>query len=331
MKFFIPKWMCLVSVVAILSFGQNSTIEATEFVFVTNFVDDSITKYDLSGNLLGTLTLPGELDGSAGGAIGPDGNLYVSSFLNSNIVVVDPISFTRVDVISVGSTSSNVLDVGFRSNGDMLVAKFAQQRVERWDVQTKTQLDPGAFGDLQGLTGLDEIFSQDGKIYVGLRNGNGIGVYNDSDGSEITTFGGAFFPSAAEGVILGTDLNGDQIQDIYAASVSFDGSANDAIHVFSGSDFSLITSNLITGLNTPLGINFLPNGDLLAVEHRNGGNGRVLRFDGTTVSDFTTGLNQPNDVIVFSSAVVPEPSSLLLLLLGGILMGNVFSRQKQNT
>ena len=249
---------------------EVSDVAESGFLLVTGTTE--LKKFDLAGNLLGVLAFPEvtSQNGGGPGELGPDGNLYVVNFFDSKVIVIDPFSLTQVRTIDVSNGSGgSPLDTGFDSAGHLLVTKFFAGAVDVYDLDG-TLIRTGL---ITGLNRADHVTQQNGKLYVGQRNGAGYGVFDETTGAVIAgpSITGGVLTGTTEALEFGPDIGGpggtatpDGIPDLYVANrVSFSGSPPGTIAVFSGADNSLITADLVGPLAQPFGIGLLPNNDFV--------------------------------------------------------------------
>ena len=152
------------------------------------------------------------------------------------------------------------------------------------------------------LTLLTSSVTYADNIYVtefGGGFGNGMILKFDSSGN-MSTF--------ASGLSSPTGLAFDSSGNLYVANGLYGGKIEKYSAI--GSDLGLFAS----GLNQPWGLAFDSSGYLYAAEY---GNGKIEKYSatGTDLGAFASGLNQPAFI-----AVVPEPMTLALLGLGGLML-----------
>ena len=148
-----------------------------------------------------------------------------------------------------------------------------------------------------------------GLFVSGANSNNAVLEYNGTTGAFVQTFASGGGLSAPFGLVFGP--NGD----LFVSSFS-----NDAVLEYNGTTGAFVqTFASGGGLSLPTGLVFGPNGDLFVSGFFNHA---VLEYNGTTgafVQTFASlgGLGDPT-FLTFSPSSVPEPSSLLLAVLGAL-------------
>jgi len=155
-------------------------------------------------------------------------------------------------------------------------------------------------------------FGPDGSLYVGNRGATEDNIlrYNGNTGAFIDEFvsggsGGLIDPLD---IVFGPDDN-LYVSNRYGENVlRYDGTTGEFMDVFAAATAS-----------HPWGIAFSPNGSLYVSVHNQD---NILQYNGTTgafVGEFVPagygGLDQPSHLLV-----TPEPTTLLLLGLGGLML-----------
>lgn len=136
-----------------------------------------------------------ELDGPDGLLIGPDGYLYVSSFLTDEIVRYDLDTGEFLGVFASGGGLDRPSGFNFGPDGDLYVTSWGTGEVLRYDGNTGNFLDVFASG--AGVpTRL--AFGPDNNLYVSSIFSNEVLKYNGESGAFLGTF--------ISGVSLPTDL-----------------------------------------------------------------------------------------------------------------------------
>ncbi len=270
-------------------------------VFVGDIIGDAIRWYSDSGTLKGTLT-GNNIDNPFGMTLGPDGLLYVANAGSGHITRHNPTTGEFVDSfiepINGGLTDPN--GVAFGRDGNLYVTDFSSRRVLRYDGQT---------GDLLGTSTtvaqvdlpLAITTGPDGDLYVNAAVPLGYGVFRIDGGSG--TLEGQFATLPSQG---------------WFASFGPDGNLYTPMHV----DDLIEKTDGITGASLAtwtsvadvIGLDFLPNGDLLASIYNpaNPDHGKVLRLDGGTgalLGEFVSAGPTSGGAVLY----VPEPATAILL------------------
>lgn len=247
----------------------------------------------------GGLTLPDDL------AFGPDGNLYVGSV--SNILRFDGQTGDFIDVFASSTQGRHGLVFG--PNGNLFTAfgpsgqPGSMWGVLQFDGETGENL--GAFVSLPGTSIFpsDLDFGPDENLYV-VVDGD-VRRFDGQTGDFIDTFVTAGFLDI---------MNFDSDDNLYGASLvlngvlRYDGQSGELMDSFDG------------GLAGAGGFVLGPDGDLYVSSRVTDD---VLRFDAqsTDLIDIFAqggGLDSPRDILF-----VPEPSSLLFLVMGFILLRTI--------
>jgi len=285
---------------ALTAVALASAVSASELL-VTNYFGNSLTRFDWSGNSLGTYS-GGTLSGPLGMSTGSDGLLYVTSESNNSVQRFNTTTHAYVDTIASGAGLNGPTAVTFDGGGNLLVANFNDSSVGKFSSGGSYQgqfVTPGS----GGLNGPDigTTIGPDGNLYAMSFYGNSILKYNGSNGAYIGAFvtagsGGLTQPRTIlwhNGKVYVSSDNGNKV-----LRYNLDGSFSD-IFVAAGSG----------GLNGAVGMVFGEDNNLYLVSWRNS---RILKYDGTTgafLSTFaSTGLNGPVGL-----AVVPEPATIVAL------------------
>lgn len=260
---------------------------ASHSVFRVDGATGAVTPFVTSGS--GGLNTPDGL------SYGPDGNLYVSSALTSQVLRFDGQTGDFIDVFA----STNINRAGFLSFGPdgMLYVCNSDGRITRHDGVT------GAFVD---------VFAQDPNLSFP------VGLAWRDDHVYVTDF-------SAPGAVVRLDANTGDFVDVFATEPAapiypvFDDAGNLLIADYGSSQIfeyapdgsvnTILSNSLLSG---PVGLLELEDGSLFVTSWNNG---RMIRFDRDTGNVLSTwsGITNPNDVIFFQS--VPEPGCGLVLVL----------------
>jgi sugar lactone lactonase YvrE len=212
-----------------------------------------VVRYDNSGNLIGVFVAPdSNLNTPRGLTFGPDGNLYVCSINNNQVLRYDGTAGTFIDAfVPVGSGGIKGPEVAvFGNDGFLYVSNFGTNPTTDNQGMQVNMLD-GQVTRYDATTGaFDSVFASSADI-----RGNVDGI--------------AFGPS---GDLFVTSLNRNSPDQ--PGVLEFDGTT--------GAFKSQFTHG--TSLFLPRDIAFGPEGNLYVVDIGNNPNGdsRVARFDGTT-------------------------------------------------
>jgi hypothetical protein len=264
-------------------------------LLVGNETSGEVTEYSLSGSYLGVFA--SGINGASCVTIGPSGDVYVSNYKGVN--VYSP-SGSLLTAITTGFAAGQSQ---VAANGDILVNSYYGGAVYAYS-PTGTAL--GVFSN----PGLDRAyfstFDSMSNLYITDQFSGVVERISSAGVNE-----GAYI-SNLPGV---TGIAFDSKGDLFACVVgAFAADGQDKIVEYSptGSYLGIITE---TGLDTPVGLVIGLNGNLF-----------VANGDGNTITEYTTsgqylgvfagtGLDTPIG-IAFTTASVPEPSSVVLLLVG---------------
>jgi DNA-binding beta-propeller fold protein YncE len=304
------KWAISIIGLIWLVCSTDSQAMIQNDLLVTSSFSDTIERFDgFTGESLGSFVAAGAggLDGPAGVAVGPDGNVYVTSS-TQEVLRYDGETGAFIDVFATGLNSPN--NVQF--NGDfMYVGQFASGSnglIKRFNAVT------GAFVD-------DFITSE----FV--------------DGFEFSS--DAMFVSDFRGGVSKFDLTtGDFIEELIARG---DGGLNaptalllldnDDLLVSSYNDNSVkrydsngtYLGDVITDLTNPEGLGFGPNGNLFAGSYTEGIIYEYDRDDFSFIGEFAN--NGPvTNFFTFRITAVPEPAAGIPIL-AGLLISSLKRRR----
>jgi sugar lactone lactonase YvrE len=274
--------------------GTGTITPPDDTVVVTSFFDSAVYEVDaVTGSVQATLVAPYSsslLSGPAGLAVGPDGNLYLSSQFNDSILQYNFATGTLSTFIP-----SSVLTPIAQGQGDSAFAPA-------------------------GLT-----FDGSGNLYVTLNGGQ-----TAFSGGAVVRFATTYtdqglvyansFSVIATGLIQPSGLTfGTAAGDTDSLYVS--NSALGAVMVISGASTNNPTTSVFIGpgsggLNFPAGLTFGPDGELYVADlGATSMQGQVLQFnpDGSFSSVFTPGPGQPGDLsFQFPSGILFDPQGHLL-------------------
>jgi DNA-binding beta-propeller fold protein YncE len=242
--------------------------KARNVVYVSSFESDSVLKFNAdSGAFLGVFVTAGSggLNGPTGIAFGPDGHLYVASFVfNNNVLRYDGQTGQFLDVfVEEGSGGlQGPIDLKFGPNGDLYVAASYAGGVFQYDGQAGAFIDRFTTGP-NGAEGLDWHV---GDLYISSHVSDSVIRYNGQNGVRRGPVTSGFLDWAT-GFDFGPDGN------IYVASF-FD----NAVMKFNPQTRQWKGVFAQTGFGPEM-IEFGPNGDLYVASYHGDS---VDRFDGQT-------------------------------------------------
>ncbi|ACB54151.1 hypothetical protein cce_4803 [Crocosphaera subtropica ATCC 51142] len=309
-------------------------------LFISSLNNGEILEYNDDGTLLGVFgeanRTDSDLDGPNSLIIGPNGNLFVTSGGDSNILEFDGENgtflgvFVDADQAGSGPGPFPFVPTGldFDSNGNLFVSDGLRDQILEYDSN----------GNLLGVfatTGGDINNSLDGPEDLSFGpNGNlftvtfeGILEY-DPDGNFLGIFGQAN-PSDSSLFLDPSDFSFDSNGNLFVASRSrnilkYDSSGNFLGTVSGASGFAVG------------GLAFGPNGNLFATSFFGG---QVFEFDvenDIPVGTFASGITTPTGLVFSESSdepepnpeSVPEPGTVLsFLAMGGLGLASKFKKR----
>jgi len=308
--------------------AQALTAQAAIELWVSNLGDETVKAYNpTNGAFVGTVASGGGLTNPQGMALGADGLLYVASSTNE-VKRFNPSTGTFVDnFVTVSGGGLNVpIGIAFGPNGNLYVSDYGNNTVKQFD-GTGTLASSVASSQPEGLA-----FGPDGKLYVSVSGGTAIRQYDPIAMTSLGNFTapGSGDPQVGGNLLFGFDLTFGPDGNLYVTEFSpagllrYDGSTgafmagpyaagNDATGGFANFSNAPNPANLTGGS----GLAFGPDGNLYVASFFQN---RIAKFDGTTgvyIGDFpASGLSNP-----WSVMFAPEPSSMVLMSLGGLLIG----------
>lgn len=321
-----PARLLVFRIVALLLSSCAFAHAGAADLFVGNFVsgDQSVKRYNGStgaslGDFIANSNAPGALSFPLGGAFGPDGNFYVSSSDNDQVLRYN--GKTGAFINAFANSASGLSDPAglvFHKGSLYVASSSSPGAVLRYNASNgQFQGDfvaPGSAGltDPEGLT-----FGPDGNLYV-TTDGGSVLRFDGTTGAPIGT--GVFVAQnsgglqSARGVAFGADGN------LYVSNFAPGG----GVLRYNGSTGAFIDA-FVPGntLGMPRPIVFGPDGNLYVGDFSGGS---VDRFNGKTGASMGAfvAANSGNLVgptfLVFGATVVPEPQMVIFLMIGaGVL------------
>ncbi len=271
-------------------------------LLVSSRFSDNVLRFDSgTGAFVGVFAEGNGMENPNGIAYGPDGNLYVGLGDVGRVMRVDGQSGAYIDDFidpgAGGLVGSRAITFG--PGGDLYVASGATDQILRYDGLSGDFVGVAAEG-FDGPVGL--TFGPDGNLFVGAALSNEILEF-DADGTLQQTYNEPGFRNAT-GVLIGDDGLLYAAMSVTNAVLRFDRSTGDLHDVFvaPGGELSI-----------PIGMTFLPDGDLLVGSFADDG---VIRYDGQTGEELgffiEPGLGGLNGTHNFAFMPVPAPGSMLV-------------------
>ncbi len=251
------------------------------------------------------------------------GNLFVSDVLRSRI--------TRFDSAGVATTFAEAADgatlptsLAFSADGTLFVTSYLANTVVQFDAQGAAT----PFGD--AADGLDSPFgvTVDPSGHVFVANLSTAQILEFDTAGNVSVFA-----DAADGLFTPIDVLADPLGNIYVADA-----LKSRVYRFTPDGVGSVYADLADGLSTPSGLALDAAGNLYVADYLSN---KIIRIDpagvGTLYADASDGLDSPFGLAFLgetpafgaallarsgaaaSQAVVPEPASWLLGLLGGLL------------
>ncbi len=286
-----------------------------------------ILRYDgLTGAVEAPFAVDPTLDRGGKMIIGPGGDLYVSSHGLDAILRFDGTTGQSLGVFAGGEPGSGpniqpgqTLDgpnaLAFGPDGYLYVVSNHNNRVVRYDGVTGAFVDvfqqfPGSAG-LVGLT-----FDHAGDLYVTRNDTDAVVKWNPTSQTFVD-----FVPGGSGGLNLPLNIAFGSDNALYVAAqntnavLRYDGVTGAPLPA-PGKTGAVFAEG--GGLDIPMDIAFGPDGNLYVAAWSTDG---ILRYDGATgqfIDVFAPGDGLPGSN---SLLFIPEPASLMLLVLGGLALG----------
>lgn len=253
-------------------------------LLVGSWSTHSTRRYDEGGVFGGNFVAPGAggLDLPDGMALGPGGDVFVSSSNSNAVLRYDGCSDAFLGAfISTGLNAPGNLQFG--PDGNLYVCDKATGRVLRFDPSTGAPL--GVFASGGGLQQPVGLLWSAGLLYVSDFSGNAIRRYDAASGAFVDVFA-----TVATPLILNLDASGN---------VMVSSHQDDNIYRFDPTGAPL--GKLLVGgpLDCPVGYVFDPQGEWIVASWQNH---RLLRYDASSgvylgIFAIGGGLALPNDLL----------------------------------
>ncbi|MBT8486680.1 MAG: hypothetical protein HKO59_04300 [Phycisphaerales bacterium] len=237
-------------------------------------------------------------------AIGPDGNLYVTSFSNGRVLQyrLENGGFLDTFVPAGAGGLGAPTDGNFGPDGNLYVTSFATDCVLRYDGKTGDFIDVFVSSGSGGLLNPEALdFGPDGHLYVVSGNNRNVLRYDGVTGA----FLGVFVPTGSGG-ILDPHFICFHEKFLYLTAfgnnkvVRYDARTGVFVDVFIQDDPATPDIDESGGLASAHGLRFGPDGNLYVASF---GNHRVLRYDGASgdfIDEFIpagSGITGPIDIL----------------------------------
>jgi DNA-binding beta-propeller fold protein YncE len=279
----------ILTAVAVISTASKAA--PPRLIYVTSFESDSVLKFDADTGMFAGVFVPsgsGGLNGPTGLTFGPDGHLYVSSFVFSDRVLKyhgRTGAFLGEFVTQNSGGLRGPMDLAFEG-GNLYVVSSYEGGVFRFNGRTGAPVD--RFTALP--SGAEAIAFRGAHMYVSSHMTDSVHKFNKQTGTHLGSFTEAF-PDWATGFAFGPDGN------VYVASF-FD----DSVMKFNsqtGQWMGTFASNCFG----PQMILFGSDGDLYVASYHGDS---IDRFDGVTgawkSSMWGHGLDGPIDIAFKSTS-----------------------------
>lgn len=294
----------LLIAVSIIVACTNAVVVATPILIASDYYGPMRQVDVQTGSIIRTLSGgygAGEID------LGPDGLIYASYYSMSELRTIDPVSGLEIEVIPLPGKPRDVM---FGPDGQLYIAVCGSGAgqgeigIYRFNPATKqlssrfnTSLLNGYPIGLAWGPGDDLFVSLDARS-VSNEPHSVVRIDGESGDFEgVFTTENIYFPQS---LAFGPDGN------LYVGNQNVD-----TITCYNPDGLYLDT--IVTGAGNPQGLYFLPDGDL--IWGRGGPDFSRYDFQSGSSTPFSSGYS-----FAFEMVLVPEPTTLLLLGLGGVML-----------
>lgn len=291
--------------------AAGSALADMQYYLVSGYTSNNIVRYDAATGAVIDQFVPsgsGGLSRPEGLAIGPDGNLYVSSSNTHRIKRYDGLTGAYLGNFATDNGLEYPRGITFGPDGNLYVAS-SNDMVLRFNGTTGAFIDEFVKSGTPGLIDpQDLVFRGDGKLYVSNGWTHTVIRCNAQTGEYIDTFVGSPELDVPQGMAFGADAH------LYVAD-----SDTNCVFRYDGQTGALIDAFVppgYGGLNHAEDVLFGPDGSLFVTSHYSD---NVLRYNGGTgefLGVFASGggLDAPTYILY-----VPEPGALVLLVITGLV------------
>jgi streptogramin lyase len=257
-------------------------------VCTANFGAHTVTCYDVEAGKPAALVVvagAGGLRAPTGVTFGPDGHLYVSSAGSNQVLRYDGRTGAFMDVFVNDTALVQPFTLIFGPDGDLYVSSGARHMVLRFD---------GRSGELRGIAARDSLrtpiglaFDAAGRLYVANAGLNNVSRFDPRTGARVDVF-------ASDSLRFPSDIAIGAEGDVYVSSafahriMRFDGRTGALRGVF---------GELPDG-GVPVGIRFLPDGDLISSDFAKDKLYRFPAGGGAPKLVADVGLRGPENVVI---------------------------------
>jgi streptogramin lyase len=186
-----------------LNGSRSLAFDSVGNAYVSNYLGNTISKFDSSGNFLSYVGSASNLNGPRGITFDSIGNLYVA---NGKDFTISKFDATGAYVSNITTNLSEPADVVVDSFGNLYASNADVKSISKFD-STGAFVSSIATGD--GPLGL--TFDSKGNLYVTNSHDKTIGKY-DTSGNLITTFGSGSYLDQP------IDLAFDSVGNLYVAN-----------------------------------------------------------------------------------------------------------------
>ena len=246
---------------------------------------------------------------------GPDGNLYVSDYNNSSVLIYDGVTGDFIETF-IPSGSNGLISpetIAFGPDGDLYIAGLDGNGVRRYDGETGEFRDVVVANDPatnRPLSSPNFVWAEDDELYISSVFPNGGILEYDEETDTTTTF---ILPEDAPTIPGGLAIGPDD-GFLYIGDFSENASIS-RYNLESGEFVDIFVESGSGGLNRASRLLFR-DGELYVTSF---GTNSVLRFDGETgnfidnfVPSGTAGLNEPIGFVFSESPIALEEPSFVI-------------------